>query len=291
MNPARLQLQDWSQIRADLAWIYEGQVEPVHRDAACRPDLLGAWLVLAGEARLVQEKQTFRAARGDWLVIRQGRGHQYFSEDARILSIRFTAEWPDRTPLYDAGLSVLLKSGRFPRLVEAGHALLEVARPHIPAHTNMLPGQPMPFGDFVAIRRAFWGWLIELHEALTSVGVEATRTLLDDERIVNVLRVVDRLPFSTRLREGELAKLAGLQAGHFVRAFRQQVGRTPKRYFDELRRSACRRTLAGSDTPIKEVAFDLGFARLSDFSAWFRRVEGISPREFRRLHYKKPGTL
>jgi AraC-like DNA-binding protein len=284
MSPARLQLLDWSNLHADLAWVYEGPVEPVHRDAPCRSDLLGAWLVLAGEARLRQGGRTFRARPNDWLIIRQGQGHQHFSDDARILSIRFTAEWPDRKPFYDDGLSVVLPSGKFPKLAAAARELLAVARPHNPTHTNVLERQPMPFSDFVAIRRAFWGWLIELHETLAAVGIEASRTLLQDERIVTVLREVDRLPFSTRLREAELARRAGLQAGHFVRIFRQQVGTTPKRYFDELRRSACRRTLAGSDTPIKEIALDLGFARLSDFSAWFRRAEGRSPRAYRQLH-------
>lgn len=291
MSVARLQLRDWSNVRADLAWVYEGPVEPVYRDALCRPDLLGAWLVLAGEAKLQQGGRTLRAAPGDWLIIRQGPGHQRFSDDAQILSIRFTAEWPDRKPFYDEGLGVVLTSGRFPELVAAGRALLTAARPHIPAHANMLQRQPMPFADFVAIRRAFWGWLLKLHEALALVGVEATRTLLQDERIVNVLREVDRLPFSTRLREADLAKLAGLQTGHFVRTFRQQVGTTPKRYFDELRRSACRRTLAGSDTPIKALALDLGFDRLSDFSAWFRRSEGMSPRTFRQLHQQDASPL
>jgi transcriptional regulator GlxA family with amidase domain len=159
-----------------------------------------------------------------------------------------------------------------------------VARPYIPTHTNTLHLQHMPFGDFIAIRRAFWCWLQELHAALAVHGVEPTRTLLQDERIVRVLRQLDHLPHATRLREADLAKAVGLQAGHFVRIFRQQVGKTPKRYFEGLRRSACRQMLAGSSIPIKEIACEMGFKRLSDFSAWFRRLEGVAPREFRQHH-------
>lgn len=284
MSSARLQLRDWSNVRADLAWVYEGSVEPQHRDAPCRPDLLGAWLVLAGEAKLTQGNQVFRAKAGDWLLIRQTPGQQRFSDDARILSIRFVAEWPDRKPFYDDGLSFVLASNHCPQLEATAHALLDVARPHIPILTNTLSHQPMPFGDFVTIRRAFWAWLIALHNALAAVGVEATRTFLNDERIIKVLRELDHLPLQTRLREATLAKSAGLQVGHFVRTFRQQVGKTPKRYFDELRRSACRRMLTGSDIPIKAISLDLGFSRLSDFSAWFRRFEGNSPRKYRQLH-------
>jgi AraC family transcriptional regulator len=100
-----------------------------------------------------------------------------------------------------------------------------------------------------------------------------------------VLHELDRLPLSAAFSESDLAKLAGLQMGHFVRIFRRQVGVTPKRYFMKRRRAACRRLLAGSEMPIKEIALDLGFRRLSDFSTWFRQAEGISPREFREQRH------
>ena len=73
--------------------------------------------------------------------------------------------------------------------------------------------------------------------------------------------------------------------------FRQQVGTTPKRYFDERRRAACRRLMAGSEIPIKEIALELGFRRLSDFSAWFRAGEGMAPRDFRRTHNESASPL
>ena len=285
---AHLPLLDWSNVRADLAWIYEGTVEPAHRDMACRPNLLGAWLVLAGAAAFTQAGRTWRARPGEWLIIRQGGGHQHFSDDARILSVRFSAEWPDRRPFFDEGLSLVLAAARAPRLAVAARALLEVARPHIPAHTNQLPWQSLTFGDFVGLRRAFWAWLLELHDALAAVGVEPTRTLLQDERIVRVLRQLDQLPLATRLREREIAQTVGLQVGHFVRVFRQQVGKTPKRYFEGLRHAACVQRLAGTEEPIKQIALDLGFARLSDFSTWFRRLEGIAPRQFRARHHTAP---
>jgi AraC-like DNA-binding protein len=39
--------------------------------------------------------------------------------------------------------------------------------------------------------------------------------------------------------------------------------------------------LAGTVVPIKEIAYNLGFTRLSDFSTWFRKHYGIAPRQFR----------
>lgn len=284
MQSARLQLRDWSNVHADLAWIYEGAVDPKHRDAPCRPSYLGAWLILAGKAALTQDGRTVEARPGEWLVIRQATGHQRFSDDARILSIRFTAEWPDRRPFYDEGLSAVLAADHFPALAAAGRALLPIARQHLSSNPMLLRDRAMSFAEFVTLRQGFWAWMLELQKALSAIGVEPTRTLLKDERIVKALHELDRLPFSARLREAELAKIVGLQVGHFVRTFRAQVGTTPKRYFDMRRRTVCRRLLVGTNTAIKVIAADLGFRRLSDFSAWFHAVEGMSPREFRQAH-------
>lgn len=291
MSSGQLELRNWSNVRAGLAWIYEGNVHPTHRNGVCRPHFLGAWLILAGRARLSQGGSVVEAGRGEWLILRQASGHQQFSDDARILSIRFTAEWPDRKPFYDEGLSTALPSASHPALEAAGREILERARPRLTDDPHQFRQQTTSFADFSAIKLAFWAWFAELHAVLESRGILPTRTRLKDERIVNVLHELDRLPLSAQLRESELAKLAGVQVGHFVRTFRQEVGTTPKRYFAERRRAACRRLMAGSEIPIKEIAFDLGFKRLSDFSAWFRAAEGMAPRDFRRAHNESASPL
>lgn len=280
---AELQLRDWSNVRADLAWIYEGTVQPAYRKDVFRPNFLGAWLLLAGEVRLEQGNSVVEATRGEWVVLRQASGHQRFSDDARILSIRFSAEWPDRSPFYDEGLSTTFPAALNPALEKVARTLLEIARPFLAEDPHALLTHALPFDAYAGLKVGFWRWLAELHGALESRGIMPTRTQLNDERIIAVLHELDRLPLSAKFSERDLAKIAGLQLGHFVRTFRQQVGVTPKRYFMKRRRAACRRLLAGSEIPVKEIALDLGFQRLSDFSTWFRQAEGVSPREYRQM--------
>lgn len=291
MSSGQLELRNWSNVRAELAWIYEGGVLPVHRDGVCQPNFLGAWLFLAGKGRLTQSGTAVEARSGEWLILRQASGHQRFSDDARILSIRYTAEWPDRKPFYEEGLSTTLPAARHPALETTGRKLLEAARGHVTADPHQFRQRVVSFADFSAIKVAFWAWFTELHAALGSRGIEPTRTHLRDERITSVVQELDQIPLSSRRSEIELAKLAGMPVGNLVRTFRQQVGTTPKRYFDERRRAACRRLMAGSETPIKEIALELGFTRLSDFSAWFRAGEGVAPRDFRRTHNESASPL
>ena len=276
-----LQLRDWSNVRADLAWIYEGAVQPIYRKDVFRPNFLGAWLMLAGRVRLEQGNSVVEATRGEWVILRQASGYQRFSDDARILSVRFSAEWPDQRPFYEEGLSTTFPASLNPALEEAARALLAVARPYLADDPHALLAHALSFDSYAGLKVGFWRWFAELHTTLARREIMPTRTQLDDERVIAVLHELDRLPLSATFSERDLAKLAGLQVGHFVRTFRRQVGITPKRYFMKRRRAACRRLLAGSEIPIKEIALDLGFRRLSDFSTWFRQAEGISPREFR----------
>jgi len=51
---------------------------------------------------------------------------------------------------------------------------------------------------------------------------------------------------------------------------------------DDVRFAMARRRMAGSDTPLKAVAADLGFSEQASFTRAFRRWIGVTPREYRR---------
>lgn len=74
---------------------------------------------------------------------------------------------------------------------------------------------------------------------------------------------------------------AGFSPFHFLRLFRRVLGVTPHQYLlrSRLRRAA--RSLAEADTPITDIAFDVGFGDLSNFVRTFHKAAGMSPRRFR----------
>src|SRR5262249_11862424 len=69
-----------------------------------------------------------------------------------------------------------------------------------------------------------------------------------------------------------LAELVRLSPYHFARAFKQSFGAPPHRYWAEQRIERAKALLADPRTSITEVAFDVGFAGSSPFSAAFRRM-------------------
>jgi len=79
-----------------------------------------------------------------------------------------------------------------------------------------------------------------------------------------------------------IAGQTGLSAFHFLRLFARVLGVTPHQYLVRCRLRHAARLLADPELSITDVAFDVGFADLSNFVRTFRRAAGVSPRAFRR---------
>jgi AraC-like DNA-binding protein len=77
------------------------------------------------------------------------------------------------------------------------------------------------------------------------------------------------------------AREVGMSAFHFLRLFARVLGVTPHQYLVRSRLRLAAGLLAGSDAPITDVAYDVGFGDLSNFVRTFHRAAGMSPRAFR----------
>jgi AraC family transcriptional regulator len=80
----------------------------------------------------------------------------------------------------------------------------------------------------------------------------------------------------------DAAAIAGLSAFHFLRIFSKVLGVSPHQYLVRARLRRAAQLLAVEDRSITQVAYDSGFADLSNFVRTFRRAAGVSPRAFRR---------
>lgn len=80
----------------------------------------------------------------------------------------------------------------------------------------------------------------------------------------------------------DAAAEAGLSAFHFLRQFRRVLGVTPHQYLVRSRLRRAARLLAADRRSITEIAYEVGFADLSNFVRSFHRAAGVSPRQFRK---------
>lgn len=120
--------------------------------------------------------------------------------------------------------------------------------------------------------------------ARASVGAPvrpAKANARDERRIAEALRYIERHADQS-LDLDRLAAVVGVSKFHFLRSFARVVGLTPYRYLllTRLRRAGA--TIAATDRPISDIAFDAGFGDLSTFNAHFRDTMGASPSRWRR---------
>jgi AraC-like DNA-binding protein len=78
------------------------------------------------------------------------------------------------------------------------------------------------------------------------------------------------------------AAVAGWSPFHFLRVFAATLGVTPHQYLVRSRLRHAARILAETSRPVTDVAYDVGFADLSNFVRTFRRAAGVSPGAFRK---------
>lgn len=79
-----------------------------------------------------------------------------------------------------------------------------------------------------------------------------------------------------------LARELGIGYSYFRREFKRHTGLSPHRYLAQMRLEKARRMIGSSSESLKEIAERLGFSSQYHFSTAFKRLFGVSPREWRR---------
>lgn len=81
-----------------------------------------------------------------------------------------------------------------------------------------------------------------------------------------------------------LAEIAGISPQYLSAAFKKLTSRSLFEYINMVRIQKSKELLAAEKMQVRAVAAAVGFNDESYFCAAFRRYEGMSPMEFRRLH-------
>jgi AraC-like DNA-binding protein len=80
----------------------------------------------------------------------------------------------------------------------------------------------------------------------------------------------------------EMARQAAMPKRSFIRAFRAATDRTPIAYLIQMRINSAADLLRHTDDTITSIAFKVGFSDSNYFTRQFRKLMGVSPRQYRR---------
>ena len=109
----------------------------------------------------------------------------------------------------------------------------------------------------------------------------STATLRDRRRAVESALWIDANSHRAVTLD-DSAEQAGISPFHFLRLFSGVLGVTPHQYLVRSRLRHAARRLADDNSPITDIAYDVGFADLSNFVRTFHRAAGASPMRFRQ---------
>jgi AraC family transcriptional regulator len=97
-------------------------------------------------------------------------------------------------------------------------------------------------------------------------------------------RVLDRMraDFATNLDLHTIAADIGYSRTHFLRTFRASTGYSPHQWLMRLRTEQAKILLQKASNSLIDIALNCGFSSHGHFSNTFRKIVGVTPREYRR---------
>jgi len=109
-----------------------------------------------------------------------------------------------------------------------------------------------------------------------------SRLGISHPRLLKVIELMEN-NLEEPLARSELARLTGPSTRQLERLFRKYLGRTPTRYYQELRLLRARTLLSQTSLSILDVALACGFVSASHFSKCYREFYARTPREERQV--------
>lgn len=227
--------------------------------------------------------------RNDWLIVYTISGEGYFRTSAGEKRC-------------EAGQITLLRAGvpheygtvqgqrwnfiwiHFPELSEISYL------PYDEVFIHTLPGgyiRERIYHNFLNLlhdsrnRSSFWSTLCEnsLREIILLIAQRLSSRL--DPRIEQTLQLLS-ISLKEKVRIDELAKAVGLSPSRLSHLFKQEMGISMLDYLNQMRLKQAALLLEHMGRTATEASLEAGFNNYNHFAALFRKLYGVSPRDFVR---------
>lgn len=274
---------EWNALRLQLLYVYERDMErtdqrPLRMVASFQSLILveRGWIEVRSPAG-----RPLRAKKGEWILMRQGVRYQRFSGDCRLLSIGFRFQTPTGEALYEQGLPKVFASADHPELKEEAMRVLYGVEKHIGLGYFLNTSQ-VNLPDYLTVQNQFRDCFVVLARILGELGVRALDFEIAEERVARFLELLDRSGPGDHWTVRSMARQMGLSPTHLDRLVVAATGETARQHMNDHRLARAREALRTQSSPVKAIAFQMGFSTAAHFSAWFRQMEGVTPLEYRR---------
>jgi AraC-like DNA-binding protein len=250
---------------------------------------LELFLALDAEVRLRVGSQLVTLGPGDLLVVDNLKLHcvtDFPGFDARVVVTSFLPElvYSLGSPSHDYVflLPFYSKSEGRPRVLRAGEASSSPACLALARLVECYFGRDREFHE--AGSKAFLlELLFQVARHFGGSRLLQWELVRQQQRSLRLKGLFDhvREHYAERLSVAAAARLAGMSASAFMKAFKRVAGMSLVRYVNHVRLSRAVRLLRESELTIAEIATEVGFSDQSYFDRRFRKEFGQTPSAFR----------
>jgi AraC-like DNA-binding protein len=139
-----------------------------------------------------------------------------------------------------------------------------------------LHDRPDTFLRAVRMRQAAIGLLLEIVESADRhFGAPTSR------RMAEMVRMIQDCP-QEDYQIRDLARRSHLSVSQFKSRFKVETGISPWQFILKTRIETAKQQLVAGDEPITRIAMRLGFSSSQYFATVFKRITGVTPRDYRR---------
>ena len=209
---------------------------------------------------------------GDIVILPKGMGHHYRSDSKYPWSIYWIHFDGELSNVFVDAIQFL----SFSVVAEVGHSAALIA-----SFKALLGARKTGYNTNIIIFAAN-----QLRQLLTLVPVEIQAQKNRHEHGLNVDRIQARMweSIDQHLQLDELAALANLSKYHFSARYKQITGYSPIKHFMHMKMEHACYLLDSLNVSIGEVADKLGYDDALYFSRVFKKIIGLSPKEYRESH-------
>ncbi len=264
----------WQALQHDLLRLYDDKVPLGGNRRQFWEPFYTLWLIRFGAVEIERDgADTIRVDAGNWILVPPFFQHsQTFTVGARILSIHYYANWPNGTGIFRLESPLVVPHAEWCDLEKL---LLDLIR-----HRRD-PDAAVPLAAYGRAESALLAFLGRWYVEMTRHGYSPEGPEGLDSRLQKAIDYLDGTEYTGAIPYARLARDIGISRTHLDRLFKEQLGKTPRKYLEDRVIHRVVKDLVTTRKTIATICYDHGFVSASHFCRWFRRVTGRSPREYR----------
>jgi YesN/AraC family two-component response regulator len=123
----------------------------------------------------------------------------------------------------------------------------------------------------------------QLEELVDDIKIKSP----DEKLLERVMTSINHNLNNADLSVDKIAEEVGISRVHLHRKMKELTGQTPHDFIRNIRMKKAATLLSSGDMNVSEVMYACGFSNAASFSTVFKKMYGMSPREYMNEHQEK----